>query len=82
MAADSRYCAELEAKAELLAAARQENEFLRQQIQSLQDIIKTMAQNGSSKYDLRGAHFEGGFAETVHGHQVGAVYRPSPQDTS
>ena len=85
-AVEARYQAELKAQAELLAVCREENEFLRQQIQSLQEIIKTMAQNGpqnrTNTYNLQNAHFEGGFAETVHGHQIGSIQSPRPHNTS
>ncbi|MEM9092629.1 MAG: hypothetical protein AAGC93_28345 [Cyanobacteria bacterium P01_F01_bin.53] len=39
-------------------------------VEALKDIIKTLAANQSSKYDMRGAQFGGGFAETVQGAQI------------
>lgn len=58
---------------DLLDEYRKQLEFQRQQIEMLQSIIKTMAEKDSAKYDLRGAHFSGGFAETVQGDQSGGV---------
>ncbi|NEQ50319.1 MAG: toll/interleukin-1 receptor domain-containing protein [Leptolyngbya sp. SIO3F4] len=43
-----------------------------QTVETLKDIIKTLAENQPSKYDLRGAKFAGGFAETVQGDQIGS----------
>ena len=42
-----------------------------QTVEVLKDIIKTLAANQVPKYDLRGAQFGGGFAETVKGDQGG-----------
>ncbi|MEO1403262.1 MAG: hypothetical protein AAFV72_18725 [Cyanobacteria bacterium J06635_1] len=43
-----------------------------QQNSRLLGIVETMAeQESASKYDLRGAQFAGGFAETVQGDQIG-----------
>ena len=60
--------------AELLAL-RKENEFLRQQLQISQDHLKLalIAQRDAVKYDLRGAQFGGGFAESVRGNQIGSI---------
>lgn len=43
-----------------------------QTAETLKDIIKTLAENHSPKYDLRGAQFAGGLAETVQGDQIGS----------
>lgn len=45
----------------------------RQAKSSLIGAITTMAENQGSKYDLRGAQFAGGFAETVEGDQIGGT---------
>ena len=60
--------------AELLAL-RKENEFLRQQLQISQENLKLalIAQRDAVKYDLRGAQFGGGFAESVRGNQIGSI---------
>ncbi|MEM9484858.1 MAG: toll/interleukin-1 receptor domain-containing protein [Cyanobacteria bacterium P01_F01_bin.116] len=42
-----------------------------QTVETLKDIITTLAKNQAPKYDLRGAKFGGGFAETVQGEQIG-----------
>lgn len=42
-----------------------------QTVETLKDIIKTLAGNQAPKYDLRGAKFAGGFAERVQGDQIG-----------
>lgn len=42
-----------------------------QTVEALVAIIQTLSQNQGPKYDLRGAQFAGGFAETVYGDQVG-----------
>ena len=42
-----------------------------QTVETLKDIIKALATNQAPKYDLRGAQFGGGFAETVQGDQLG-----------
>lgn len=41
-----------------------------QTVETLQDIIETLTANQAPKYDLRGAQFGGGFAETVEGDQI------------
>ena len=41
-----------------------------QTVEALIDIIKALSQTQAPKYDLRGAQFGGGFAETVQGDQV------------
>jgi hypothetical protein len=55
-----------------------------QTVEALIDIIKALSQNQAPKYDLRGAQFAGGFAETVQDNQVGgsinsAAQLPTPQ---
>lgn len=55
---------------ELLAEYRRQLEAQRQQIEALQTIIQTLSEHQAPKYDLRGAQFAGGFAETVHGDQI------------
>jgi hypothetical protein len=55
---------------ELLAEYRRQLEAQRQQIETLQTIIQTLSENHAPRYDLRGARFAGGFAETVHGDQT------------
>ena len=47
-----------------------------QTIETLKEIIKTLAANKASKYDLRGAQFTGGFAETVKGDQFSISQEP------
>lgn len=54
----------------LLAEYRQQLAAQRQQIEALHAIIQTLSEQQSPKYDLRGAHFGGGFAETVQGDQT------------
>lgn len=54
----------------LLSEYRQQLAAQRQQIYSLQSIIEILAEQQAPKYDLRGAQFAGGFAETVQGNQV------------
>lgn len=44
-----------------------------QTVEALLAIIQTLSQNQGPKYDFRGAQFSGGFAETVHGDQVGGT---------
>ncbi|MBD1877221.1 hypothetical protein H6F75_27440 [Nodosilinea sp. FACHB-131] len=44
-----------------------------QTVEALLDIIKALSQNQAPKYDLRGAQFAGGFAETVQGNQIGGT---------
>lgn len=53
--------------------ARRTIEVEKQEKISLMEIIKTMAENQSPKYDLRGAQFAGGLAETVQGNQIGGI---------
>ncbi|MFE4108390.1 hypothetical protein ACFVKH_19085 [Almyronema epifaneia S1] len=60
---------------QLLAEYRQQLAAQRQQIEALQSIIQTLAEKEAVKYDLRGAQFGGGFAETVQGNQVGGVVK-------
>ena len=67
----------------LLAEYRDQLETLRQQldakdqqIASLHAIVQTLAEQQSAKYDLRGAQFAGGFAETVQGNQQGGQLNP------
>ena len=43
----------------------------REEKATLMGVIKTMANNQGPKYDFRGAHFAGGYAETINGHQFG-----------
>lgn len=43
-----------------------------QTVETLKDIIEALAANQAPKYDLRGAQFGGGFAETVEGDQSGS----------
>ncbi|TVQ06525.1 MAG: hypothetical protein EA368_16830 [Leptolyngbya sp. DLM2.Bin27] len=42
-----------------------------QTVEALTDIIKALSQTQAPRYDLRGAQFAGGFAETVQGDQIG-----------
>ena len=44
-----------------------------QTVEALLAIIQTLSQNQGPNYDFRGAQFAGGFAETVHGDQVGGT---------
>lgn len=44
-----------------------------QTVEALLAIIQTLSQHQGPKYDFRGAQFAGGFAETVHGDQVGGT---------
>lgn len=59
-----------------LDAQRQQIEHQYQQIVALQTIIQTLAEQQSPKYDLRGAQFSGGFAETVQGNQQSGQLNP------
>ena len=43
-----------------------------EQAEALQETIKVLKENQAPKYDLRGATFGGGVAETVYGDQVGS----------
>ncbi|NEQ47794.1 MAG: NACHT domain-containing protein [Leptolyngbya sp. SIOISBB] len=45
-----------------------------QTVEALLTIIQTLSQNQVPKYDLRGAQFVGGFAETVQGNQTGGTF--------
>ncbi|MEM6518730.1 MAG: hypothetical protein AAF722_05275 [Cyanobacteria bacterium P01_C01_bin.70] len=72
-----------------LAEYRDQIEILRQQLEakdeqisSLQQIIQTLVAQQSPKYDLRGAQFSGGFAETVRGDQIGSIQQIPPSNTS
>ncbi|MBD0270050.1 MAG: hypothetical protein ICV77_17370, partial [Cyanobacteria bacterium Co-bin8] len=56
---------------ELLAEYRRQLEAQRQQIAALQTIVQTLSEQQAPRYDLRGAQFAGGFAETVQGDQFG-----------
>ncbi|TVQ06524.1 MAG: hypothetical protein EA368_16825 [Leptolyngbya sp. DLM2.Bin27] len=56
---------------ELLAEYRRQLDAQRQQIEALQTIIQTLSETQGPRYDLRGAQFAGGFAETVEGDQIG-----------
>ena len=56
---------------QLLAEYRSQLDAQRQQIEALQTIIQTLSENQGPRYDLRGAQFAGGFAETVEGDQIG-----------
>jgi TIR domain len=47
-----------------------------QQIVNLKDLIEALGQHQAPKYDLRGAQFAGGFAETVQGDQTGGNLNP------
>ncbi|WP_346293966.1 hypothetical protein [Sphaerothrix gracilis] len=60
---------------QLIAEYRQQLAAQRQQIEALQSIIQTLVEKDAPKYDLRGAQFGGGFAETVQGDQVGGVVK-------
>lgn len=55
---------------ELLAEYRRQLDAQRQQIEALQTIIQTLSETQGPRYDLRGAQFAGGFAETVEGDQI------------
>ena len=67
----------------MLAEYRQQLEAQRQQITALQTIIQALAEQQAPKYDLRGAHFAGGFAETVQGDQIGGeLHTHTDIDTS
>lgn len=70
---------QLEMILEQIVAARPESSHLSntqsQQIAALEELIQILkdhqASNQVPKYDLRGAQFAGGFAETVRGDQTG-----------
>ncbi|MBD2107594.1 pentapeptide repeat-containing protein [Nodosilinea sp. FACHB-13] len=48
--------------------------FERQERTRLSKVVETMAnEQKAPKYDMRGAQFAGGFAETVHGNNVGGI---------
>ncbi len=53
--------------------------------EALREIIQTLSQNQTPRYDLREAQFAGSFAETVHGNQIGGVinnYSQNPDSLS
>jgi uncharacterized protein YjbI with pentapeptide repeats len=56
-----------------LEDARRTIELERQRNTEILGVIGIVAQNQGSKYDMRGAQFAGGFAETVQGNQVGGI---------
>jgi hypothetical protein len=50
-------------------------------LEALREIIQTLSQNKTPRYDLRGAQFAGGFSEIVHGNQIGGVINNYSQNT-
>ncbi len=56
-----------------LEDARRTIELERQRNTEILGVIGIVAQNQGSKYDMRGAQFAGGFAETVQGNQNGGI---------
>lgn len=56
-----------------ISDAKQTIESERREKATLMGIMATMAENQGSKYDMRGAQFAGGYAETVQGNQYGGV---------
>ncbi|MEM8611175.1 MAG: pentapeptide repeat-containing protein [Cyanobacteria bacterium P01_H01_bin.105] len=67
-----------------LEDARQTIEIERREKATLMGVMTTMANSQQGpKYDMRGAQFAGGFAETVQGDQVGGTinnYGPNTED--
>lgn len=67
---EEHYRAELQAKDSQISDHKQQSASL-MEIIKLQAVRSPMAE--IPKYDLRGAQFAGGFAETVRGHQTGGT---------
>ena len=53
----------------------------RQEKATLMGVLTTMASQQGPKYDMRGAQFAGGFAETVQGDQVGGTIHNNTPNT-
>lgn len=69
----------------LLSEYRNQLDFQRQQIVDLQNIIQSLLERQMTLYDMRGAQFAGGFAETVQGNQASeknSVIAKIERDTS
>ena len=45
----------------------------RQRNTKLMRVLDALAQNQGAKYDMRGAQFSGGFADNIHGDQIGGI---------
>ena len=58
----------------LIIQLRDEINFLRQQVKSQQETIHLLSQRGP-KYDLRGAKFQGGLADSVGGDQISNIQK-------
>jgi hypothetical protein len=72
-ALEAQYAERLKLQGVQIEDAKQTLEVERREKATLMGIMATMAENQSSKYDMRGAQFAGGFAETVQGNQIGGV---------
>ena len=72
-ALEAQYEERLRLQGAHLEDARRTIELERQRNTDLTGVISIVAQNQGSKYDMRGAQFAGGFAETVQGNQVGGI---------
>ncbi|NEQ46592.1 MAG: hypothetical protein F6K00_24830 [Leptolyngbya sp. SIOISBB] len=72
-ALEAQYEQRLQLQGVRLEDAQRTIEVERQRNTELIGVIGIVAQNQGSKYDMRGAQFAGGFAETVQGDQYGGV---------
>lgn len=72
-ALEAQYEERLRLQGAHLEDARRTIELERQRNTEILGVIGIVAQNQGSKYDMRGAQFAGGFAETVQGNQVGGI---------
>ena len=81
-AIETQYQAKLELKGEQVEFYREQLTIQRQDNTRLIGVVEKMAEQESAKYDLRGAKFDGGFADTVQGDQIGTQhnYAPEKQD--
>lgn len=73
VALEAQYEERLRLQGAHLEDARRTIELERQRNTELTGLISIVAQNQGSKYDMRGAQFAGGFAETVQGNQNGGI---------
>jgi len=82
VAIEAQYEQRLQLQGARLEDAQRTIEVERQRNTELIGVIGIVAQNQGSKYDMRGAQFAGGFAETVQGDQYGGVINNYGQDVN
>ncbi|MFG6100550.1 pentapeptide repeat-containing protein [Leptothoe sp. ISB3NOV94-8A] len=81
-ALEAQYEERLRLQGEHLEDARQTIEVERRDKASLMALVSTMASTQQGpKYDLSGAQFAGGFAETVQGNQIGGTINNAAAET-